>query len=56
MLNRKKSNGLPRLVKEKEMELPIGIQVITLIACGANLNQIKFSGDRVMRMSEIRKL
>ena len=54
----KKSNGLPRLVKEREMELLIGIQIITLIACGANLTQIEFSGDKVgadMMMSETQK-
>ena len=40
-------NGLPPMVSEEEMKILIEIQLLTLIACGVRITQLKFAGDKV---------
>jgi hypothetical protein len=41
------TNDLPPMVPNDEMKIMIEIQLLTLVACGINITQIKFAGDRV---------
>jgi hypothetical protein len=41
------TNDLPPMVPSDEIKIMIEIQLLALVACGTNITQIKFAGDKV---------